>query len=63
MPDLAAGNYTVPVTYSGDDKYNFLTEEVNITVDEIKSDIIEAPDVTKYFGGREICCNCNRLSR
>ena len=53
ISDLAAGNYTVPVTYSGDDKYNSLTEEVNIVVDEIKSDIIEAPDVTKYFGGHE----------
>ena len=52
IPDLAAGNYNVPVTYSGDDKYNPLTEEIKITVDEDKSDIIKAP-----------CCNCNRLSR
>ena len=53
IPDLAAGNYNVPVTYSGDDKYNPLTEEVNITVDEDKSDIVKAPDVTKYFSGPE----------
>ena len=53
IPDLAAGNYTVPVTYSGDNKYNPLSEEVKITVDEDKSDIIKAPDVTKYFGGSE----------
>uniref|UniRef100_UPI003890E314 Ig-like domain repeat protein n=1 Tax=Methanobrevibacter sp. TaxID=66852 RepID=UPI003890E314 len=53
IPDLAAGNYTVPVTYSGDDKYNSLTEEVNIAVDEDKSDIILAHDVTKYFSGPE----------
>ena len=53
IPELAAGNYTVPVNYSGDDKYNSITEEVNITVDEDKSDIIKAPDVTKYFNGPE----------
>ena len=53
IPELAAGNYTVPVTYSGDNKYNSLTEEVKITVNEDKSDIIEAPDVTKYFSGPE----------
>ena len=53
IPELAAGNYNVPVTYSGDDKYNSLTEEVKITVDEDKSVIINAPDVTKYFSGPE----------
>ena len=53
IPELAAGNYNVPVTYSGDNKYNSLTEEVEITVDGDKSDIIEAPDVTKYFSGPE----------
>ena len=53
IPELAAGNYTVPVTYSGDNKYNSLTEEVKITVNEDKSDIIEAPDVTKYFSEPE----------
>ena len=53
IPELAAGNYTLPVTYSGDDKYNPLTEEVNITVDKDKSDIISAPDVTKYYKGSE----------
>ena len=53
IPELAAGNYNVPVTYSGDDKYNQLTEEIKITVDEDKSDIIKAPDVTKYFNGPE----------
>ena len=53
IPELAAGNYTVPVTYSGDNKYNSLTEEVKIIVDGDKSDIIEAPDVTKYFSGPE----------
>ena len=53
IPELAAGNYNVPVTYSGDNKYNSLAEEVKITVDDDKSDIIKAPDVTKYFSGPE----------
>ena len=45
-------NRTVPVTYSGDDKYYSETKEVNITVVD-SSDIIIAPDVTKYYGGPE----------
>ena len=53
IPELAAGNYTLPVTYSGDDKYNPVTKEVNVTVEEDKSDIISAPDVTKYYNGSE----------
>ena len=54
IPELVAGNYTIPVTYSGDDKYNSGTEEVNVTVKEDKkSNIIKAPDVTKYFRGPE----------
>ena len=54
ISELAAGNYTIPVTYSGDDKYNSETEEVNVTVKkDKKSNIIKAPDVTKYFRGPE----------
>ena len=53
IPDLASGNYTVPVNYSGDDKYGAITKPVNIKVNEDKSDIIKAPDVTKYFKGSE----------
>ena len=53
IPELVAGNYTLPVTYSGDDKYNPVTKEVNVTVEEDKSDIISAPDVTKYYNGSE----------
>ena len=53
LPALAEGNYTVPVTYSGDDKYNPVTKEVNVTVEANKSDIISAPDVTKYYHGPE----------
>ena len=53
LQGLAAGNYTASITYSGDDNYNALTKEVNITVEQDKSDIISAPDVTKYYGGPE----------
>ena len=54
IPDLFAGNYTVHVTYSGDDKYNPFSTEVNIYVEEIdKSVVILAPEVTKFYGGSE----------
>ncbi|WP_407420905.1 Ig-like domain repeat protein [Methanobrevibacter sp.] len=53
LTNLPLGNNTVPITYSGDDKYNPIETSVNITVDEDKSDIIEAPDVTKYYKGSE----------
>ena len=53
IPDLAAGDYNVPVTYSGDDKYDSLTKDVNVTVEEDKSIIVNAPNVTKYYGGSE----------
>ena len=53
IPALAAGNYTVPVTYSGDDKYNPVTKDIEVSVEEDKSDIISAPDVVKYYGGSE----------
>ena len=53
IPDLAAGNYTVPVTYSGNFKYNSYSQDVNITVYP-KSDVnIVAENVTKYYGGPE----------
>ena len=53
IPDLAKGNYAIPVTYSGDGKYNSVTEDVNINVKENTSDKITAPDVTKYYKGPE----------
>ena len=53
IPDLDVGNYTIPVYYSGDDKYNPQSKDANVTVEEDKSDIISAPDVTKYFHGPE----------
>ena len=53
IPDLTAGKYIIPVNYSGDDKYNPADQSVNLTVRDVKSDIITAPDVTKYFGGSE----------
>lgn len=48
------GNYTVPLFYSGDDKYDSLT--ANTTVVVIKpdtSDIIIVQDLIKYYGGSE----------
>ena len=53
VPGLRPGNYSVPVTYSGDDKYNHATEKITYTVEVDKSDIISAPDVTKYYKGSE----------
>ena len=53
LPALPAGNYTIPVIYSGNYKYLSLTEETIVAVEKDKSDIISAPDVTKYFGGPE----------
>ena len=51
---LKHGKYTVLVSYSGDDKYNPISKEINYTVEEIdKSYIISAPDVTKYYKGPE----------
>ena len=50
---MPAGNYTIPVIFSGNYKYLPLTEEAIIIVEKDKSDIISAPDVTKYFGGPE----------
>ena len=53
IPDLDAGNYTIPVYYAGDDKYTSQSKDANVTVEEDKSDIISAPDITKYFHGPE----------
>ncbi|WP_295611982.1 Ig-like domain repeat protein [uncultured Methanobrevibacter sp.] len=53
IPDLAKGDYKIPVTYSGDDKYNTVTKEVTINVKEDTSDKINAPAVTKYYKGSE----------
>ena len=50
--ELVAGNYIISVTYSGDDKYNSESKNVTFTVKDT-SDIITAPDVTKYFKGPE----------
>ncbi|MBE6506159.1 MAG: hypothetical protein E7Z73_10605, partial [Methanobrevibacter millerae] len=52
IPDLIKGNYTLPVTYSGDDKYNPSTKDVNFTVKEDEI-IVSAPDLVKYYSGPE----------
>ena len=51
VPNLKSGNYTVDVTYSGDDNYSPVSKSSNATVE--KAIIISAPDVTKYFRGSE----------
>ena len=54
VPGLRPGNYTAHVSYSGDDKYKPASKDIPYEVEEVdKSDIISAPDVTKYFGGSE----------
>ena len=53
ISDLKAGNYTIPVIYSGDEKYNPIKTSVNVTVNVDTTDIITAPDVTKYYKGSE----------
>ena len=53
IPNLAKGDYTIPVTYSGDNKYNSATKDVTINVKEDTSDKINAPNVTKYYNGPE----------
>ena len=53
LTNLPVGNTTVPVTYSGDDKYNPIETEVTVNVKEDTSDHIIAPDVTKYYSGPE----------
>ena len=50
---MPVGKITLPVTYSGDDKYKPIETEVNINVKEDTSDIISAPDVSKYYKGPE----------
>ena len=51
IPDLDVGDYTVDVAYSGDDNYSPVSQSVNATV--LADMVINAPDVTKYYGGSE----------
>ncbi len=51
VPNLKSGDYTVDVTYSGDNNYSPVSKSANATVE--KAIIISAPDVTKYFHGPE----------
>ena len=50
---LPLGNTTLPVIYSGDEKYNPLETSIKITVKELPEFIINAPDVVKYYHGPE----------
>ena len=51
IPDLKEGNYTAKVTYCGDDKYDPVSADVAIEVED--SFEVIAPDVVKYFSGPE----------
>ena len=48
IPDLEYGNYTLPITYSGDDLYNPTVTTVNITVNKNTVNI-NAGNLTKYY--------------
>ena len=48
IPNLVKGEYNLNIIYSGDKNYNPTETKVNVTVKE-GSDIISAPDVTKYY--------------
>lgn len=52
IPDLEYGNYTIPVSYSGDDKYNPAMTTVNITVNS-NTVTINAKNLTKYYKNPE----------
>ena len=53
IPDLTSGNHTLPVTYSGDDKYNSAVTAVNITVNKNVTVVISAENLTKYYKDSE----------
>ena len=53
IPDLDAGDYTIAISYSGDETYAPSTKEITVNVAQDTSDIISAPDVTKYYKGPE----------
>ena len=50
VPDLPAGDYEGVVTYSGDYKYDSVSESFNFTVVD-NYPIIESSDVVKYYAG------------
>lgn len=52
IPNLVKGEYNLDIIYSGDKNYNPTETKVNVTVKE-GSDIISAPDVTKYYSSLE----------
>ena len=53
IQNLEAGNYTIPLSYSGDEKYNPAESEINVTVKEKTSIIVKAPELIKYYHGSE----------
>ena len=53
IPGLGVGNHTAVITYPGDDKYDSVSEVIDISVEEEDSIVVSAPDVTKYYHGPE----------
>ena len=52
IPELAPGDYEAVITYSGDNKYDPVSEAFNFTVNG-NYPVIEADDVVKYYRGSE----------
>jgi hypothetical protein len=47
IPNLSSGNYTVPVTYSGDNKYKSTSKNTNINVNKANATMtVDAPAIT-----------------
>ncbi len=51
IPDLAVGNHTIPITYTGDSTFAPVTKEINVTVND-KPDIIITATTDIYRGGK-----------
>jgi len=52
ISDLTPGNYTIDVSYSGDDKYNPASERDSVEIIESEF-ILKADDLTKYYGSAQ----------
>ena len=53
ISNLDVGDYKFIVNYSGDDKYNPTSNDVNVKVKDNKSVNLTSPDVQKYYKGSE----------
>ena len=51
ITDLKEGNFTIPIIYEGNRKYNSFDSKITINVEN--TIVLSAPDVTKYYHGPE----------